>query len=198
MRLRKLQAMRRPRRDECGQFSLRTALADHCSKELFWVDTMRSIVRTSVDAAWFFQVRAKIARRSFLLDDRFLATRIFRVVGKHFKRMQVDIAVGAIARAKPAADAPIFDNDFERIAAANGADRTADHAKRVAALPATCCNEIPVKAQAVAHETSDAVMRVRACVHASVAARAILQIENEQALRFHQTLREKLIDRNAV
>src|SRR5215472_1273709 len=41
-------------------------------------------------------------------------------------------------------------------------------------------------------------MRISAGVHASIAARTILQIENEQALRFHQSLREELVDGNAV
>jgi len=41
-------------------------------------------------------------------------------------------------------------------------------------------------------------VRVGAGIHASVAARAVLQIQNQQALRFHQSLREELIDGNAV
>ena len=41
-------------------------------------------------------------------------------------------------------------------------------------------------------------MRIGARIHASVAARAILQVENEQALRFHQSLRKKLVDGNAM
>src|SRR5215467_3768496 len=112
--------------------------------------------------------------------------------------MQIDIAVGAIARAEPAADAPILDDDLKRIAAANRADRAADHAEGVATLAATGSYEVAVKAQAVAHQTRDAVMSVGASVHAGIAARAILQVKNEQALCFHQSLREKLVDGDAV
>ncbi len=42
-------------------------------------------------------------------------------------------------------------------------------------------------------------MRRNACnIDACVATRAILQIQNQQALRFHQSLREELIDRDVV
>jgi len=36
-------------------------------------------------------------------------------VREHLERVQVDVAVGAIARAEAAADAPVFDNDFEEL-----------------------------------------------------------------------------------
>ena len=159
---------------------------------------MRGVVRACVDAAWFFQVRAKIARSSFLSDGRFLAAAPLRIVNHHFERMQIYIAVGTILRTQAAADAPIFDNDFQRIAPANRTDGAADHAEWVAALAATRGHEILVEAQAIANETRDAIVRIGACVHASVATRAVLQIQNQQALRFHQSLREKLIDGDVV
>src|SRR5690348_6083302 len=112
--------------------------------------------------------------------------------------MQIDIAIGTIARAEAAADAPILDDDFERIAAANRTNRAAHHAEGISALAATRGYKIAVKAQAVPHKPSDAIVRIGAGVHAGVAACAILQIENEQALRFHQALGKKLIDGNAV
>lgn len=52
-----------------------------------------------------------------MLDDRFLATGILRIVRQNFERMQVDIAVGAIPRAQPAANAPVLDDHFERVCA---------------------------------------------------------------------------------
>ena len=70
--------------------------------------------------------------------------------------------------------------------------------KRIAALAARSGDEILIEAQAFAHQARDAVVRVGAGVHAGVAARAILQIEHQQALRFHQALREELIERHAV
>src|SRR5215472_18210836 len=110
-------------RDGSGRSSFRTALAEHFRKKCFWVDAMRSVVGAGVNTAWLFQVRAEIARRGFLLNDRFLAAGIFQVVRQHFEGMQIDIAVRTIARAKPAADAPILDDNLEGIAAANRADR---------------------------------------------------------------------------
>jgi len=98
---------------------------------------MGGIMRASVDATGFFQIGAEIAARSFLLDGGFLAAGVLRVVGHDFERMQIDVAVRAVAGAKAAADAPVFNDDFERIAAANGAHRAADHAERVPALAAT-------------------------------------------------------------
>src|SRR5690242_15040228 len=41
-------------------------------------------------------------------------------------------------------------------------------------------------------------MRIRAGVHAGIATGAVLQVENKQALCFHQSLRKELIDGNAV
>ena len=74
---------------------------------------MRCVVWTGVHTARFLQVRAKIAGSCLLLDERFPAAGILRIVRENFERMQIDIAVGAIPRAEPAADAPILDDDFE-------------------------------------------------------------------------------------
>src|SRR5712664_1390772 len=112
--------------------------------------------------------------------------------------MPIDVAVGTILGAEAAADAPIFDDDFERISPSNRTDRAADHAERVAALAATRGDEILIEAQAIADETRDAVVCVSASVDAGVAARAIVQIQNQQALRFHQALRKELIDGDVV
>jgi len=59
--------------------------------------------------------------------------------------MQIDVAVGTILRAQAAADAPIFDDDFERIAAPNRADRAARPCKWVAALPAARRDKILIE-----------------------------------------------------
>ncbi len=137
---------------------------------------MRGVVRAGVNATRFFQVRAEVAGSCFLLDDGFFASGARGIVNHHFERMQIDVAVRTILRAKAAPDAPILDDDFERIAPANRANGAADHAQRVAALAATGGDEILVEAQAVANETSDAVVCIGAGIHASVTARAILQI----------------------
>ena len=181
---------------ESGSFC--GALAEHGGEKGARVDAMGGVVRAGVDAAWFLQVRAEIAGRGFLFDDGFLVSWVLGIGGENLKWMQIDVAVRAIARAEAAADAPVFDDDFERIAAADRADRAADHAERIAALAATRGDEILVEAQTVADETRDAVVCIGAGVHTGVAARAILQIQNQQALRFHQSLREELIDGDVV
>src|SRR5260370_5740330 len=195
---RELQMTRWTRRAAFRPFSFRGALAEHIGEKCARVESVSGIVRASVDAAWFFQMRAEIARSSFLLDGRLLAPGPLRIVNHHFEWMQIDVAVGAILRAEAAADAPILDDDFERISPSNRADRAADHAERVAALTATRGDEILIEAQTIADETRDAVVSVGASVDACIAARAVLQIQNQQALRFHQSLREELIDGNAA
>src|SRR5579863_9066685 len=130
-------------------------------------------------------MRAEIARSGLLFDDCFFATRTIRIVGHNFERMQIDISIRTVERAKPAADAPIFDDDFERVTPSNGAYGTSDHAKRVAALPATGGDEVLFESQAIADETRDTIVCIRAGIYAGVAARAFLQIEHEKALRFH-------------
>src|SRR5215467_13099447 len=138
-------------------------LAEHLPKELARIYAVRSVVRAGVDTTWLFQVRAKVAGSGFLLDHGFLATRTFRIVGEDFEWVQVDIAVGAITRAQAAADAPVLDDDFQRIAA----------------LAAGRGYKIVFETQAVTNEARDTVVGVGAGIHAGVASRAVLQVENE-------------------
>ena len=95
------------------------------------------------------------------------------IFGQDFEWMQVDISIRTIARAEPTADAPIFDDDFQRIAPANRADRAADHAEGIAALAAACGDEKMIEAETIANETRHAVVRVGASVHAGIAPRAV-------------------------
>src|SRR5260370_24319536 len=141
-------AMRKPSPVACDPSSFCGGLAKHIGEKCPRIDAMRGVVRARVDAARFFQVRAKIARSSFLSDGRFLSAAPLEIVNHHFERMQIYIAVGTILRAQAAADAPIFDNDFQRIAPSNRTDGAADHAERVAALAAPRGHEILVEAQA--------------------------------------------------
>ena len=142
-------------------------------------------MRARVDAAGFLQVGAKVARGGFLLDDGFFAAWIFEVVDANLEWMKIDVAVGAVARAKAAADAPIFDDDFERIAPADSADGAADHTERIAALAAGSGDKEILEAEAVADETCDAVVGIGTGVHAGIAARAFFEVQNQQALRLH-------------
>jgi hypothetical protein len=159
---------------------------------------MSRIVRACVNTTRLREIGAQVAGSGFLFYDGFGAAGMIGIFIHHLERMQINIAVRTIARAKTAADAPVLDDDFERVTAANGADRTAHHAKRIAALPATGSNQILLEAQAIAYQAGNAIVSVRASVYAGVAARAFLQIENQQTLRFHQALGKKLIQGHGV
>ena len=54
-----------------------------------------------------------------------------------------------------------------------------------------------LEAQAVADQSRDAVVSVRAGVHAGIAARAALEVKDKEALRFHEPLRKELVDGHA-
>src|SRR5258708_6641970 len=107
--------------------------------------------------------------------------------------MQVDVPVGTILCAKAATDTPVFNEDFQRIAATYGGDGTAHHTKRIAALAARCCDQVLIGAEAVSDQPGHAVMSVGASIYTGVAAGALFQVEHQQALRFHQSLCEELI-----
>ncbi len=112
--------------------------------------------------------------------------------------MHVDIAIGAIFRTQAAADAPILDDDFQRITAADRTHRAADHAQWVETLAAGRGNQVVIKAQAFAHEARNSVVSIRAGSDACVATRAGVQVEQQQALRFHQTLLQETVERRAI
>src|SRR5688572_369504 len=107
--------------------------------------------------------------------------------------MHRDVSVRAIARAQAATDAPVLDDDLERVPPPNRSDRTPDHAQRIAALAARRRNQVFVEPQTLADKTRHAVVRIGARVDTFIAARALLEIEDEQALRLHQTLSQEII-----
>src|SRR4051812_16491733 len=109
---------------------------------------MRGIMRTCVDAARLGAVSAEVAGCGLLLGDGCFFRRYFwqcqaarRRIHGHLERMHADIAVRAVLRAQPAANAPILDDDFERITTADRTYRTPDHAQRIAALTARSRNQ---------------------------------------------------------
>src|SRR5580658_10858169 len=120
------------------------------------------------------------------------------IVRHHFKWMKVNVAVGTILGAESAADAPIFDYNLQRIAAANRAHRAAHHAERILALAARRGDKILFETQPLAYQAGDAVVSIGAGAHASVATCATLQIEQQEALRFHQPLGQKTLERLAL
>src|SRR5207253_2893765 len=105
----------------------------------------------------------------------------------------VDVAVWTVLGTEAAADAPVLDNDFERIAASDGADRAAHHAQRIAAVPARCGHQVLVETLPFAHQPRYAVVSIRAGPHARIAARAPLQVHDQQALSLHQSLRQEIV-----
>jgi len=157
---------------------------------------VRCVMRARVHATGLGMIEAQIARCSFDLHTGNPAAGIRRIVQLHRKWVHIDVPVRAVVGALAAADAPVFDNDLERIAAANRADRTADHAKRIAALAARCRDKVTIKAEPISDEAADAIMGVRAGAHTLIAPGAAVEIENQQALCLHQALIEELIDGN--
>ena len=96
-----------------------------------------------------------------------------------------------------ATDAPVFDNDLERLAPADRADGAADHAQRIAATAAGGRYQVILKPQTFADQTSHAIVGVGAGAHAVIAAGAFFQIQDQKTLRFHQALRQEVVQRNA-
>src|SRR6202035_5959489 len=117
------------------------SLTQGVREELARLDSMRRIVRARVDAAGFRLLGAKITGGCLLLDNGLFVPWIFVIVGLRGKRMQIDVSVWAIFCAQAAADAPVFNNDLERVAPADRSDGAAHHAERVAALPAGRCHK---------------------------------------------------------
>ena len=178
--------------------SLRRWLAEQAAKKFWWIHAMGRIVRAGVYATWFGMVVTQIARRCFRTRTRDLAARMRGIVEFDRERVQVDISVGTVVGAEAAANTPILDDDFERVATADGANGASDHAKRIAALATGSGDEVLIEAQAFANEASDAIMRVGAGAHALITASTAFEIEDEQALCFHQTLGEELVDGQRV
>src|SRR5215468_8732577 len=85
---------------------------NHFLEKLPRLHSMRCVMRAGIHATRLLQMRAQIARRSFLLDRRFLPPGMLRIFRHHFERVQIDVPVRAIPRAKPASDASIFNNYF--------------------------------------------------------------------------------------
>src|SRR5207244_3106225 len=97
--------------------------------------------------------------------------------------VHVDITIRAVLRALAAADAPVLDDDLARAAAADRVDRAADHAVRVEARPARAGHQELVEPQPFADQAGDAVVGVGASLGTLIAARTLLQVEHQEALR---------------
>ena len=82
-------------------------------EKLIRIHAMRRIVRAGVHAAWLGVIGAEIAGSRFLLGHHGSFARRVGIIDVHFERVQRDVAIGAVLRAQSAADAPVFDDDFE-------------------------------------------------------------------------------------
>ena len=154
---------------------------------------MRRIVRARINTAGFGMVMTEIAGRGLHPHAGDLASRMRRVVEVDRKWMQVDVAIGTVVGAQAATDAPVLDDDFQGVAAADGTDRATNHAEWISTLAAGSGDQVFVEAESLAHQAADSVMCVGARSYALITAGAPFQIEHKQALRFHQTVREELV-----
>ena len=155
------------------------------------IHAMRRIMRTSVNTTWFLMIQTQIARSGLELHARNSSARVRRVIQFNRERMHIDISIRTIVGALSATDTPVLDDDLQRIAAANGADRATNHTQRIAALPARGGHQISIESQSITNKPADAIVSIGASPHALVAAGAAIKVENQQTLRFHQALVEK-------
>src|SRR5690348_10892070 len=150
---------------------------------------MCRIVWTRIDTARLRMVVAEIARCSFLhrrlLTDASCRSR---------ELVEVDVSIRTVIGTESASHAPVFNNHFKGIAAANRSHGTADHAEGIAALAARGGDQIILEAQAITNEPRNAVVRVSAGFHTLIAARAAIKIEDQQTLRVHQALLQEVVD----
>src|SRR5262249_15031193 len=121
-----------------------------------------------------------------------------RRAGFDGERMHVDVAVGALLGAPPAADAPVFDDDLQRVLPPDRAYGADDHASGLAPGAEGRGPEILVVAQAVPDQPGDAVVSVGTRAHAGVAPRASLEIDQQEILGLHQALAQEFVERYAL
>src|SRR2546428_383895 len=164
------------------------------TEELDRVHAHGRAVRARVDAGGLLLVPVEVAGRRLLLHDGLLARRVLAIDLLDEERVHVDVAVGALLRAVATTDAPVLDDDLQRLATPDGADRTAHHAERVPARAARRRHQVFVVAQAVPYQAGHAVVRVGARLHAEVTARAALEVDEQEVLRLHEPLRDEVVD----
>ena len=169
---------------------------NYAAEEPTRIYPLRRIMRAGINAARRGKLCAEIARVRlvrcalflFNLDlRRHTGLRRFHLrpeFFQNFNRMHVDVSIGAKLGAFPTADTPVFDEDFKILFAPNGTDGALGHAKRIATGATGSSNQIMIVAQPVPHETGDAVMSIRASAHTSIAASAVVEIDQEKILRF--------------
>src|SRR5690349_20309742 len=84
-------------------------------EELHRLDPLEGVVRTGVDAGGLVVLATEVAGGGLLADLGLHHARVLGILGDDLERVQVDVAVGALGGAEPAADAPVLDDDLERV-----------------------------------------------------------------------------------
>src|SRR5258708_38578624 len=146
------------------------------AKKLRGVHAMRRIMWTSVHTTRLLMIVAEVAGSRFLSGTSNHAPRMVRIVEFDREGMQVDIPVGTIVGAQPAADTPIFNDYFQSVPPPDRTDGAANHAQRIAALAARCRHQVLIESQPLAYQPAYALMSIRARSHALVATGTLLQI----------------------
>ena len=158
------------------------------------IHTVGRIVRTGVDAAWLLEIVAEVAGGGFA--DLAVVSGIRAIT---VELVDGDVAVGAVRGAEAAADAPVFNDDFERVAAADAPDwdsqpcRAGSRHWRQDVATRYLSKRTPSR-----RRRGNAVVRLRARLHALIAPRTFLEVEDEQALGVHQALRQEAVQRSGV
>jgi len=104
------------------------------------------VVRAGIDATRLGMVVAQITGSSFDTDSGHFVSGMAGVIKFGGKGMKIDISVRTISGAEAAAYAPVFDDDLEGIAAADGTNGASDHAERIAALATGSGDKILIEA----------------------------------------------------
>ena len=139
--------------------------------------------------------RVRLVTGHFLLFDldlrRRACLRRFHF-GAHFpndfERMHVDVPVRAKLGALAATDAPIFNNDLEIFLASDRTNRALRHAERVPTRSTSGGNEEMIVAQTIPEQARHAIVRLGTGADAGIAARTIVQVDEQKILRFKQAL----------
>ena len=107
--------------------------------------------------------------------------------------MHVNVSVRAKLRAFAAADAPILDDDLEVFFPPDGTDRALRHTEWIPARAASGGDEILIITQAITEQTRNPIVRLCASLHAGIATRAISEIDQEEVLRFKESLIQVIV-----
>src|SRR5579863_1668305 len=123
---------------------------------------MGGVMRAGIHATRLGLIEAEIARCGFYLYAGNPPSRIREIVHFDGERMHIDVSVRTIVGTLTTANTPVLDNHFEGITATNRADRAADHAEWISALPARSGYQIAVETKSFTNQAAHAIVSVGA------------------------------------